>query len=155
MFVQSSSEVAAYIRLLGNQICSDSLHQKHLQTFTTLKNAHKTFLHSHLYDAVSMVSDRSLSLLKVKAKVRTECRRRLIYRSSPVYFVLKSVFLSCLPPSVRSSGDASCHSLLLSHERAPSITSLRAFDWPRALPGRRAGCLIITLFDCWSRDVID
>lgn len=113
------------------QTCPDSSNEKHLQTFTTLKSpkSHKKFLHSHLYNTVSLVSYRSPSPLKVKTKVRTECRRRLIYRSSPVYFLLKSVFAPALHP-LATGAAILCYCHMSERRRPPASQACKSLIGP-------------------------
>lgn len=62
---------------------------------------------------------------------------------------LSRVSSSLYPLTTWAASLCYCH---MSECRPPCITA--AFDWPG--PSRSASrCLIITLFDCWSREVID
>lgn len=63
--------------------------------------------------------------------------------------------LPVFPFSIFLSFDnMTCHSALLSHERVPAPTSQQPLIG-QAFSRSVSCCLIITLFDCWSRDVID
>lgn len=100
---------------------------------------------------------------EIKVKVKIECRRWVISR----YSVIASTHTSFPFLLLNSSLDAHLHSLHPSipwqHELSLSVTVTWAsnnphitagFDWP-GLSRSASRCLIITLFDCWSRDVID
>lgn len=84
-------------------------------------------------------------LFESKVKVKTARRRQVIYRyplaAVPHTYVClllwiqpRSSCLSCFHPSL-SLDNMSCHSLLLSHERAPAPTSQQPLIG-RAFPGR-------------------
>lgn len=117
------------------------------------KSSKDILYYKELYSVFLIFSCPSESNVKVKTDLQ------ILSCSCPTHFLLFSplnsvsvVCLSSFHPSIPWQHELPLCVTVTWASASPHITAV--FDWP-GLSRSVSCCLIITLFDCWSRDVID